>query len=302
MIGAGPAAREDHTWTVGPDGRTAYLFGGRDGGWTFADLWAFDLRASTWRRLEPGGASPEGRFGHEALWVEGTGLVVFAGQADASTFFKDLWAYDPEADRWTELPSRGDVPVARYGTCSALDPDGRLWISHGFTEDRARFADTKVYDFAAGRWQDATPGGRVPVERCLHGCWWTPTGEFVLYAGQTTGVEALGDLWALSGPGTAAATWAQRDATLPPERNLYAYARRGDDVWVFGGRGEGRFRRDVWRFAGGLAPENVAVENDPPIGRSGGTLIWDEDGGRFVLFGGKDGAGALADIWALAVG
>lgn len=43
----GPAAREDHTWTVGGDGRSAYLFGGRDRTTVFGDLWAFDLETDT---------------------------------------------------------------------------------------------------------------------------------------------------------------------------------------------------------------------------------------------------------------
>ena len=42
------------------------------------------------------------------------------------------------------------------------------------------------------------PGER-PVERCLHGCWWTDAGELALYAGQTTGITALDDRWRFAG-------------------------------------------------------------------------------------------------------
>ncbi|MDQ3346224.1 MAG: hypothetical protein M3473_08030, partial [Chloroflexota bacterium] len=89
----GPAAREDHTWTVDAEGTVAYLFGGRDGATVFDDIWAFDLRDDSWTQLAPA-APPEARFGHEAVWVDGIGLVVFSGQAGPS-FFNDLWAYDP---------------------------------------------------------------------------------------------------------------------------------------------------------------------------------------------------------------
>ena len=47
----GPAAREDHTWTVDADSHYAYLFGGRDGGKTFDDLWRYDLETATWKKL-----------------------------------------------------------------------------------------------------------------------------------------------------------------------------------------------------------------------------------------------------------
>ena len=131
--GDGPDAREDHTWTLDPSTRTAYLFGGRDGSTVYDDIWAFDLASDTWRELDPGGQGPAARFGHEAVWVDGVGLVVWAGQAGPTAFFDDLWAYDPAANDWSRLPNDGPKPVARYGSCSAIGTDGRLWISHGFT-------------------------------------------------------------------------------------------------------------------------------------------------------------------------
>ncbi|RPH35956.1 MAG: hypothetical protein EHM90_03075, partial [Chloroflexi bacterium] len=167
--GGGPVPREDHTWTVDGDGEVAYLFGGRDasGPGTLGDFWAFDLDNETWSELAAG---PTARFGHNALWVPGVGVVIFAGQGDAG-FFNDLWAYDPVADGWRELPASGAIPVRRYGSCAALGPDGRLWISHGFTSEGARFSDTRAYDFATGSWTEETPVGEGPVVRCLHGCW-----------------------------------------------------------------------------------------------------------------------------------
>ena len=104
----------------------------------------YDLATDSWRQVETVG--PPARFGHNAAWVDNVGLVVFAGQSP-TTFYNDLWAYDPAADRWRELPAGGDAPVARYGSCAAIGPDGRLWISHGFTSEGSRFADTRAYDF-----------------------------------------------------------------------------------------------------------------------------------------------------------
>jgi Galactose oxidase, central domain len=291
----GPAAREDHTWTAAGDGGTAILFGGRDGATVFGDLWAYDLEADSWTELSPT-PGPAARFGHEAAWVENVGLVVFAGQAGA-TFFNDLWAYDSDADAWTELPGSGDVPVSRYGTCAAIGPDGRLWISHGFTSEQARFSDTRTYDFDAATWTDVTPGGTRPVERCLHGCWWTDDGALALYAGQTTGTLALADGWAL-----ADGEWSEIAGTLPPERNLYARARVDDGTLVFGGQAlDGSYRGDLWILpdAGGDA---VALEPDGerPPGRAGAEMVTDPSTDRVLLFGGRDANGGLADIWSLA--
>jgi len=290
---SGPAAREDHTWTVSGDGRTALLFGGRDGTTTFGDLWSYDLDSDAWTELSATG--PNARFGHEAVWVDDIGLVVFAGQT-GTTFFNDLWAYDPTADAWTELPGSGDVPVSRYGTCGAIGPDGRLWISHGFTSDGVRFSDTRAYDFEAGAWADETPEGPRPVERCLHGCWWTDDGTLALFAGQTTGTLALDDLWTL-----ADSAWSEETGGLPPARNLYALARIDGATLVFGGQAlDMSYFDDLWllRDTAGRAVE-LETATEGPSGRAGAALVVDPGSGRHLLFGGRNANGVLEDLWSL---
>ena len=294
--GDGPTAREDHTWTVAGDGRTALLFGGRDGATVYGDLWAYDLDGDAWRRLAADGG-PAARFGHEATWVDGVGLVVFAGQAGA-TFFNDLWAYDPDAEGWTQLPGDGAAPVARYGSCAALGPDGRLWISHGFTAEQARFSDTRAYDFESETWTDETPtAGARPIERCLHGCWWTDDGELALYAGQTTGTLALADRWTF-----ADGSWTEVAGSLPPDRTLYARARVDEGTIVFGGQAlGGGYRNDLWLLPDGEADAlPLTAAGAAPVPRSGAEMVRDPAADRVLVFGGRnDDDGALSDVWAL---
>ena len=294
----GPAAREDHTWTVDPASGIAYLFGGRDGATVFGDTWAYDPAEGTWAELAPA-ISPPPRFGHEAAWVDGIGLVIFAGQAGIA-FFGDLWAFDPAAVSWSQLPATGALPTPRYGSCAAIGPDGRLWISHGFTQDQVRFSDTRAYDFGSGTWTDETPtaGGR-PVERCLHGCWWTDAGELTLYAGQTTGTLALDDRWAL-----ADGAWTRVEGTLPAARNLYARARVDDATLVFGGQAvDGAYLDDLWVLRDGQVdaePIEPTGEATRPTGRAGAELVIDAARDRVLLFGGRNADGVLDDLWSLA--
>jgi len=297
--GEAPPAREDHTWTLAADGTTAYLFGGRDGvGRAFDDLWAYDLTTDRWRQVDAGG--PPARFGHNAAWVDNVGLVIFAGQS-ATAFYNDLWAYNPAAARWRELPAGGDAPVARYGSCAAVGPDGRLWISHGFTSEGSRFADTRAYDFTTHGWTDETPAGERPVERCLHGCWWTDDGRLALYAGQTTGLPALEDLWQLTpGPRIGTNGWSEvtAGARWPAARQLYASARWGTATVVFGGgSASGGFLDDVWLIADD--GRTTRLQRGGPAARSGAELIADPERGRLLLFGGRDADGAMHDTWEL---
>lgn len=302
--GEAPPPREDHTWTVASDGATAYLFGGRGGATDFDDLWAYDLTTDAWTEITDAGAGPPARFGHNAAWAEGTGLVVFAGQSGAG-FFDDLWAFDPAANAWRELPGGGARPVPRYGSCAAIGPDGRLWISHGFTSEGSRFADTRAYDFATNEWIDETPVADAPVERCLHACWWTDGDAFVLYAGQTTGVTSLGDEWRLTiGPRPGTNVWEQlTPAGMPPARNLYASARWGAATLVFGGQAlDGGSLADAWWLddADGAATP-LALGGTGPQGRAGAELIADSARGRMLLFGGRSGPNALGDVWQLTL-
>jgi hypothetical protein len=299
--GPAPPAREDHTWTLAPDGATAYLFGGRTAaGAALDDLWAYDLAGGRWERIDAGGPPP--RFGHNAAWVEGFSLVIFAGQSDAA-FYNDLWAFDPEAERWKKLPADGDLPVARYGSCAAIGPDGRLWISHGFTSEGTRFADTRAYDFTTGSWAEETPVGDRPVERCLHGCWWTGDGRLALYAGQTTGIPALDDFWLLTpGPrqGTDSWTMVDQGQRWPAARQLYASARWGDGTLIFGGRAlDGEYLSDAWLIDDQGIAVRVRAGDDLPPPRSGAEIVGDARSGRLLLFGGRDGDSAMDDLWEL---
>lgn len=306
--GPAPAAREAHTWTVDPDGRAAYLFGGRDGSTVFGDLWRFDLSAERWEELRPSGQKPPARFGQNAVWLAGKGLVVFAGQASTG-FFNDLWLYDPLLAGWSELSSAGTPPIPRYGSCAALGTDGRLWISHGFTEEQARFADTRAYDFSTRAWTDETPSaGEVPIARCLHACFTAADGGFVLYAGQTTGVPALGDLWTLTGGQQAAGSgrWNEVKEALPPARNLYAFASwptvaSGNAFVVFGGGSLDRgYLDDTWVFsAADLSAKALTATGGPPPARSAAAFVADAPAGRVLLFGGRNADHALADVWSL---
>jgi hypothetical protein len=295
--GEGPAAREDHTWTVAEDGRTAYLFGGRDGGTEFDDLWSFDLETDRWQRVLVDGP-PAARFGHEAAWLPGRGLVIWAGQAGAD-FFDDIWILDPSAGAWEELQVDGEVPVARYGSCSGIGPDGRFWISHGFTANGVRFDDTRSFGLDDRRWTDRAPGGPAPVKRCLHACWWTSDGRLALYGGQTNGVPALGDLWFLTPGEGEQGGWAEAPGQASAPRQLAALARRGEQAIIFGGRGkDGEALADTWILADGataFAPLEVA---DLPPARSGAAMVEDASGNRLVLFGGV-GGDAFADVWEL---
>ncbi len=295
-IAAGPSARSDHTWTLADDG-IAYVFGGQTADGSSAELWAFDLAANSWSLVQASDSAPDARWGHTGTWVPGAGLVVWSGQNE-NGFFGDVWSFDPASAAWTELPSAGEVPAARYGSCASLGPDGRLWISHGFTQDDGRFSDTRAYDFGTGEWTDETPTGRVPTERCLHDCFWSADGsQLVLYGGQTTGVPALGDAWAFD---AETRDWTASADGAAPARQLFAMAPVEGGALVFGGGSlESNYLADAWLLdAASLAMTQLSAAAGPAA-RDGATLVHDTAGGRLMLFGGRGENGPLGDVWEI---
>lgn len=295
-----PAPRSDHTWTVSPDGTAAWLFGGTGADGPLDDLWRYDLVTDAWQRVEASGDGPLARFGHVAAWVEQVGLVIWSGQAGAD-FFDDLWAFDPSLGSWARLPDGGAVPAARYGSCGAIGPDGRLWISHGFSHS-GRFDDTWTYDFTAGQWAEVLPDGERPIKRCLHDCLWTPDGRFLLYAGQTDGEPALADLWGLEAD---RATWWRLDPPEPPEaRQLYALTTLGSTAFIFGGADAERRPLDSLFLLDldDASWSDAQPDGEQPPGRSGATLIADRSRDRLLLLGGIGSDGALGDLWQLDLG
>jgi hypothetical protein len=176
-----------------------------------------------------------------------------------------------------------------------VGPDGRLWISHGFTF-AGRFDDTRAYNLKTRRWASIAPDDRRPGERCLHDCFTTADGELVLYGGQDDGAFALGDLWVLGRD----RTWQRRPDPDPKPRRLYAVTEAGADAYVFGGAGEDNSAfDDLWRVdRETLAFERVTVDGPAPAARYAGTLITDPERGRLLLFGGQ-GTVAKADVWEL---
>lgn len=299
--GPGPSAREGHTWTADPTSGLAYVFGGRDGQGALDDLWVYDLAADAWHRLRPDGPAPRARFGHAAVWVDGLGLVVFAGQARSASLLADIWAYDPDANRWRELPSPGDGPAARTGSCAAVGPDVRIWISHGALGGEMGLADTWAYDPEAHRWSDETPGDPRPVARSGHRCWWTANGRFAIYAGETTGGAALDDLWTLAAPDGPGAAWTRIEGERTIPRSLPAVDANADRIVVVGGIGTGGvYLADIVTFdATTLAARSVEQAGEAPGGRAGAALVDDPAAERLLLFGGRDRSGALDELWQL---
>lgn len=294
--GLQPPPRRDHSLVA--DGQRLFAFGGRSSG-PLGDLWAFDTNEGAWTEV----AAPDGpsaRFGHNAVYDAARGrMLVFGGQGSGG-FFNDVWAFDVASGAWSQLTVGGSGPSPRYGAAGALDPAGRLLISHGFT-DAGRFDDTWGYDLGGGSWADASPQGERPLERCLMRSVWDPGAErLLMFGGQSTGIPFLGDLWELTGDG-----WSElMGEPKPSPRNFYAmvFDDEGGRLVLFGGSRRDGPANDLWLFdSASNAWSEEPPEGEVPSARFGQDAVWLPDRRTLIVFGGRDGSQELNDLWELSL-
>ena len=85
--------------------------------------WAYDAKANQWRRLDikpEDGPSARRRFGiaYDSL---NKVVILIAGSDctwdDKEKYFNDVWAFDPEKDKWTEMKPAGALPKLQGREC-----------------------------------------------------------------------------------------------------------------------------------------------------------------------------------------
>jgi hypothetical protein len=298
--GSLPPPRRDHSLVT--DGASLYLFGGRAGAAAMNDLWIYDIGANAWTLNDSGTIPPELRFGHNAVWDPvGLRMIVFGGQHEA-TFWDNTYQYNPTSSTWQRVAPTGPSvpnPAARYGAASALDGDGRLLISHGFT-DTGRFDDTWQLESGALAWADVSPPDARPLARCLvRGVWDARKSRLLMYGGQSNEAPFMDDLWAWYEEPLG---WSRiTREPHPSARNLYAmvYDRERLQTVLIGGRTSSGPANDVWLFhSDGETWTAAAPDGEPPSPRSGLDAAITDDGAIYI-FGGQDASGDLNDLWVL---
>lgn len=336
-----PSRLSEHATGYSSKRRELYVFGGTSTipkqcefprAESRADLHIYSERCAGWRQVPASGPEARtrsaGSFGDGRFWIFG-GRTLGPGAEAAYEVMDDLWAYDPETERWTEAPNRG--PDARSDAALAWDPNRNvLWMfggnrsSNGAVYEPTR--DVWSYDTARQAWTEHAPAGPGPSARLQHAMLLDPERDrLVVFGGSdesafTGRAESDRTLWALD---LETLSW-ERLATEGPQGRFWgsiAYAASSDSYWLFGGHDDQQLgnRNDLWRFAPDSAqwqevtrgdtfnrqatefcapPYDFAtVDVESPERRSSQSFAWSDACEHGLLFAGKTDCGATDDLW-----
>jgi hypothetical protein len=298
--GDAPTPRGNAAAIYDPVGHRLVAFGGRVPGGELNDVWALDLREMRWHNITPNsGPAPTPRWSHNAVYdPTAQRMLVWSGRR-GGMFYNDVWAFDLNAQTWTQLVASGPAPNLRYGTAAVFDPLANELVNFAGFTDAGRFDDTWRFDPENLRWRELGMTNN-PGPRCLHSASYDSRRHRMLIYGGQRGSASLGDLWALDLNGDS---WRElTPTTSPPGRTFAAsiYDALSDRLVVFGGASGGEKSADVWAFA--LADSSwsaVATSGAAPAARSGAAAAYIESENRALYFGGEAAVGFFNEVWSL---
>jgi hypothetical protein len=183
-----------------------------------------------------------------------------------------------------------------------IDPEAnQLIVTHGFAS--GRFDDTYALDLATNTWSLISPKDAVPLKRCLHEAVYDAGADrMILFGGCSSGFGPCpqGDLWSLDVSGKDWDEVSPQGVKPSPRSNPSLVGDDAGTLILFGGLTSDGPAADLWSLdvaSGewtGLDPSG-----DSPSARSSHDAVWNPDTEQMIVFGGKDSAGALNDLWVL---
>ena len=236
-----PCPRYGHSAIYDPVGDRMLVFGGLGGPGPLQVFWALSLSGPpAWTLVSDYNYPVQARVGHCAAYDPvRDGMIVFGGWDGSSTWYNDVW----------QTPLSGGVGWS--GRDSKTKPDPRCYANTIYDAVRDQFVVFGGWDGSAAHndvwalsgagtpaWSQLFPAGTSPGARYGASVICDPVRErMVIYGGTPNGVNALGDLWAMSLAETPEWSLLVPAGTLPSPRfeSGAVYDTANDRVVVYGG-------------------------------------------------------------------
>jgi hypothetical protein len=274
------------------------MFGGelgRTGSFIISDAtWAYDVGLNQWTEMHPSD-KPTGVVGHGMAYdSESDRVILYGGGGETNRDLDQTWAYDYNANTWTELASG---PNAREGIQMVYDSESDRIILFGGIEVRGdAFNDTWSYDFNTDTWENLEPTDS-PSARGWHNMIYdTESNRVILWEGEMATDD---NVWAYDYDTN---TWTELE---PDEKPVFAngyfgfgamaYDEESNRAISFGGGyySDNHTNNETWVYD---YNSNAWMHMEPtnmPGERTLHQMVYHSASDLIVLYGGRDGSGYL---------
>ena len=269
-----------------------------------SDAWALSLAgAGSWQRYSLGEIGK--RSGHAAVYdPERDRMLVFGGgQGDVDN---DLWAFRLEERVALELHPGVEPMLAPRGAAGALDAAGRRLVVFGGSNSGVATNDVWLTPIDGPlRWTRFKPIFEAPAPtRDAAATYDADRRQLIAWGGDAPGLGLQNDLWLLRLE-TPMGWTNLGNAGAPAARSGHSIVRDtgADRIVVFGGEDDAGFPLDdvhAWDAATETW-SRIETQGSGPVGRAGHTAVYDPQGRRMIVFGGRQGFNVLDDAWALSL-
>jgi hypothetical protein len=267
-----------------------------------------------WSGLPPSGTYPESiPSGHAAAFDSQRNRTVIAWGEHAGDLISEVWDLTLTADDkvvWEKLlPGGKEFPQPRAGHSAVYDPVAKRVLLFGGKAGGQSLREVWEIGFqngGQGAWRKLSPTGNEPASREGHTAVFDELNDrMVFFGGWDGGATYYQDVWELGfdlseqgawvklSPGDGPAARAEHSVIIDPG---------GNRMIVFGGRDASGEFNDTWEFnwSGGFPIwKEWTIDGAVPPARSGHAAVFDPDGNRMIVFGGRSGNQNLNDAWEL---
>jgi len=238
-----------------------------EGSSLYNDVWAFNLKDSTWNELFLNGnvtGAPLKRYGDAATFDQkNRNIISFAGFTTAGRF-DDTWSFDVDELHWTDK-TNSIFPLKRCLTSSCFARDRREMIVFG-GQSTGNLNDIWKLNVDTYNWTNITPTVS-PSARHFASMSYCGNENVVVFGGnslnQGNNAGALNELWNYS-------LNTQQWDTLPqfgkkPSARFgctSVYIPSQDKIVVFGGQGLSSLNSETWVYTGVNSVTNGILMNE----------------------------------------
>ena len=213
-------------------------------------------------------------------------LFVYGGLRDASTPVYDLWCYDWETSRWTQLQSFGD-PMLVSASLAYSEVDSSLYLVGGEVQGTAFNYDLWRYDFTDHKWYMVPTVGSPTWRMSSTLTYLSAQGKLCLFGGSSSSGD-VNDMW-LYDPKDRSWTSVPWEEIWPWPRHDHAvaYDAYSNHLLIYGGTSDAHgYLQDMWIYDFTERHMYSADGTSSPGPRKAPALALDQWNGVIYLYGG----------------